>query len=111
MSRPNTARHAGRIPLHNFEGNFRRQISRSEADSLLENGKAVRHCRRCGKSSDRGRCIGSAEYQFILRMKEPERRDEGRHGDFNLRELEGLRLWLVSRGVRLVRLRGRASLK
>src|SRR5208337_2095799 len=77
MSRPNTARHAGRIPLHNFEGTFRRSITPTEADGLLELGHAYRQCRRCNKTSLRGRCIGGHEHQVILRNREPERVDGG----------------------------------
>ena len=59
-------------PLRNFEANYRRHVTRTEAASLLDDGKATWQCRRCGKSSDRGCSIGSAEHQFVLRMTEPE---------------------------------------
>lgn len=72
MSRPNTSRHAGRIPLHNFEGTYRRTVTRTEAEGLLELGHAYEQCRRCNRTSLRGRCIGGHEHQLILRNREPE---------------------------------------
>ena len=63
------------IPLQNFEGKHRRYISQSEANGLLETGKATKFCRRCGRSSERGRCLGGGEHQTVYRLREPERRE------------------------------------
>jgi len=78
------------VPLHNFEGKYRRNISRSEALDLFTRQKADWLCRKCGRTSDRGRCLGASDHQFVLGMKEPERRDGNSPCAISAREMDAV---------------------
>ena len=65
--------HKNSIALHNWLGEFRRHISRSEANGFLELGKAEWRCLRCTSKSSYGRCVNGGGHQMALQLKKRER--------------------------------------